>query len=68
MADVVTRWPVDRVLCQGGKLKKANLATGSVKDVCDAGYGVGAAWARDGTILFAKRFNDALYRVPAAGW
>jgi eukaryotic-like serine/threonine-protein kinase len=50
-----------------GKLKKANVATGSVKEIGDADYGVGGAWNRDGTILFAKRFNDGLYRVPASG-
>jgi Tol biopolymer transport system component/predicted Ser/Thr protein kinase len=50
-----------------GKLKKVSLATGSVKEIGDGDYGIGGAWNRDGTILFAKRFNDGLYRVPASG-
>ncbi|MDQ6802719.1 MAG: protein kinase [Acidobacteriota bacterium] len=50
-----------------GKLKKLNVATGSIKEICDAGYGIGAAWSTDGTILFTRYFTDSLFRVPAAG-
>jgi eukaryotic-like serine/threonine-protein kinase len=50
-----------------GKLRRVDLATGSVHVITDGHYGVGATWNRDGTIVFAKRFNDALYRVRAAG-
>jgi Tol biopolymer transport system component len=50
-----------------GRLKKINVATGSVQDLCGGGYGVGGVWTRDGTIYFARRFKDGLYRVPATG-
>ena len=50
-----------------GKLRRVNVATGSIHDICDGGYGVGAAWSRDGDILFAPQFGDGLYRVPATG-
>ena len=50
-----------------GRLKRVNVATGSVRDICRTRYGVGAAWSRDGSILFSQAFNDGLYRVSAAG-
>ena len=50
-----------------GKLRKVNIATGTVQDICPSAYGVGAAWNEDGTIVFASRFNEGLYRVPASG-
>jgi len=31
------------------------------------GYGVSGTWSRSGEILFAPRFADGLYRVPASG-
>lgn len=49
------------------KLKRVNVATGSIHKIADGDYGVGATWSPDGTILFSKRFNDGLYRVRAAG-
>ena len=49
------------------KLKKASLAGGGVTDLCEAQYGGGGAWSRDGTIVFAPNLTDALHRVSAAG-
>jgi eukaryotic-like serine/threonine-protein kinase len=50
-----------------GRLKRVNLATGSVQEICLARYGTGATWSSDGTILFGRAFNEGLYRVPATG-
>ena len=47
------------------KLSKVNVATGSVQPISDSDYGVGGAWAPDGTIIIAKRFQDGLYRVDS---
>ncbi|HEY3191510.1 MAG TPA: protein kinase, partial [Solirubrobacterales bacterium] len=51
----------------GGRLKKADLATGAVQDLCDASRQRGATWNRDGIILFSPRTGDVIYRVPASG-
>jgi Tol biopolymer transport system component len=51
----------------GGRLKRVNLETGSVQEICAGDYGVGGTWNRDGTILFGRRFNEGLNRVNAAG-
>jgi serine/threonine protein kinase len=49
------------------KLRKVDMETGSVQQICDGDYGVGAAWGAGDTIVFAKRFGDGLYRVDAKG-
>lgn len=44
---------------EGGPVVKVTEFSGSL--------GFGCAWLPDGTILFAPRFNDVLYGVPAVG-
>ncbi len=50
-----------------GKLKRVNADGGPVLTICIAERGMGGAWNRDGTIVFAPAPNSGLYRVPAAG-
>lgn len=50
-----------------GKLKKIDLATGGVQNVCDALRGRGGTWSREGTIVFSPNIGAALARVPATG-
>ena len=52
----------------GDRLRRVNVATGSIHDIYKGAYGVGAAWSPDGSeILFCPRFNEGLFRVPATG-
>ena len=51
----------------GGKLKKIDSTGGPAQTLCDAPQGAGGAWSRDNVIVFAPNYEDALYRVPAAG-
>jgi Tol biopolymer transport system component len=53
----------------GGKLKKIDIAGGPPVILCDAPTGQGAAWSRDGVIVFEQYTGgDAvLKKVPAAG-
>ncbi|MDQ3665222.1 MAG: protein kinase [Acidobacteriota bacterium] len=51
----------------GGKLKKIEVTGGPVQTLCDAPEPRGATWNRDGVIVFAPKYADALYRVSAAG-
>jgi eukaryotic-like serine/threonine-protein kinase len=51
-----------------GKLKKTTLNGGVVQTLCDAPDGRGAAWNREGTIVFASNGGDGgLQQVAAAG-
>ena len=50
-----------------GKLSKIELATGSIRILCEARDGRGGAWSPDGTIIFAPWFIGPLQKVPAAG-
>jgi WD40 repeat protein/predicted Ser/Thr protein kinase len=51
-----------------GKLKKIEASGGPAQTLCDAPDGRGAAWNRDGVILFARhRIGEALYRVSSSG-
>ena len=52
--------------CAGGKLKKVDLATGAVQDLCDCPRQRGATWNRDGVIL-SPLGGDVIYRLPASG-
>ncbi len=56
---------------QRGGLKKISIDGGPVLDITAAsesvGDYVGASWAEDDTIVFAKSMSAALWRVPAAG-
>lgn len=50
-----------------GQLKKVSLADGTVVQICGASDLTGAAWAADGTIVFAPGFAGGLFRVSAEG-
>jgi Tol biopolymer transport system component len=51
----------------GSKLERVDLATGTVKEVCDAvGALRGATWNADGTIVFGSS-SIPLQKVPAEG-
>jgi Tol biopolymer transport system component len=49
------------------RLKRVSIAGGDVTVICDAQFGGGATWNRDGVIVFAPRSDMPLYRVPATG-
>ena len=50
-----------------GRLKRIELASGRVQDICEASYSTrGAAWAPDGTIIFGDA-SSALVRVASTG-
>jgi Tol biopolymer transport system component len=50
------------------KLRRLDLATGTVTSVCDSPDVVSSgAWGTNQTILFAPRYFDGLFRVPASG-
>ena len=48
-------------------LKRASVAGGDVAAICEARFGGGATWNRDGVIVFAPGIDTALLRVAAAG-
>jgi serine/threonine protein kinase len=52
-----------------GKLKKLNLAAGTVQVLCEAPNGRGGSWNKDGVILFTPTgtLGVGLYRVSASG-
>ena len=49
------------------RLKRVSISGGDVTVICDAQFGGGATWNRDGVIVFAPRIDTPLYRVSAAG-
>ena len=50
-----------------GKLRKADVAGGSVTDICPSGrFGMGGAWSSRGVIIFST-FGEALKKVPDSG-
>ncbi|MBI2678655.1 MAG: serine/threonine-protein kinase [Candidatus Koribacter versatilis] len=49
-----------------GKMKKIEVATGVVLNICDVAEGRGGAWNEQGVILFGQR-DLALLRTTAAG-
>jgi serine/threonine protein kinase len=51
----------------GGRLKTVDFLSGAVQILCDAQFGFGGTWNRDGTILFAPSLYGPLNRVPATG-
>jgi eukaryotic-like serine/threonine-protein kinase len=51
----------------GGKMKKVEASGGVVQSLCDAPYGRGGSWNRDGVILFTPGIHDVIYRVPDGG-
>jgi eukaryotic-like serine/threonine-protein kinase len=50
-----------------GKLKKVEASGGVVQTLCDAPYGRGGSWNRDGVILFTPGIHDVIYRVADGG-
>ena len=50
-----------------GKLKRIDVNTGVVQNICDSVGTGGGAWNRDGVIIFAPMLESPLFRVPAAG-
>ncbi len=51
-----------------GKLKKIRSDGGEPQSLCPVGrFGGGAAWSKDGTIIFSPFFEGALYRIPSSG-
>jgi Tol biopolymer transport system component len=51
----------------GGKMKKVEASGGVVQVLCDAPYGRGGSWNRDGVILFTPGIHDVIYRIPDGG-
>jgi Tol biopolymer transport system component len=51
----------------GGKMKKVEASGGVVQTLCDAAYGRGGSWNRNGVILFTPGIHDVIYRVPDGG-
>jgi serine/threonine protein kinase len=51
----------------GSKLKKLDVSGGPPQALCDASTGGGAAWNRDGVIIFTPDISNSLYRVSASG-
>ena len=49
------------------KLKRIDVASGTVRTLADAPTPRGGTWNADGTILFAPGGNGPLYRVASAG-
>jgi eukaryotic-like serine/threonine-protein kinase len=50
-----------------GKLRRIELATGSIDDLCDGDLGRGGSWGSKGDILFTQKAVGAIYRVAASG-
>jgi eukaryotic-like serine/threonine-protein kinase len=50
-----------------GKLRRIELATGSIDELCDGDLGRGGSWGSKGDILFTQKAVGAIYRVPASG-
>jgi serine/threonine protein kinase len=50
-----------------GKLKTMEASGGPVTAIADAQTGRGAAWSRDGVIVFAPSIYSGLYQVAASG-
>lgn len=49
------------------KLKKVAAAGGPPVTLCTAPNAKGASWNKDGVIIFAPDYNDAIFRIPAIG-
>lgn len=50
-----------------GKMKKVEAAGGVVQNICDAPYGRGGTWNRDGVILFTPGIHEVIFRVSDGG-
>jgi eukaryotic-like serine/threonine-protein kinase len=51
----------------GGQLKKIDASGGPPQTLCDAPFGGGGAWNRDGVIVFAPTASAPLHRVSSSG-
>jgi len=49
------------------KLKKLDVSGGPVQTLCDAPFGRGGTWNKDGVIIFSPEVIGGLYRVSASG-
>ena len=49
------------------QLKRVSIASGDVAIICEARFGGGGTWNRDGVIVFAPAIESALFRVAATG-
>ena len=49
------------------QLKRVSIASGDVAIICEARFGGGGTWNRDGVIVFAPTIESALFRVAATG-
>jgi len=49
------------------KLKKIDVSGGPATTLCDAQFGRGGTWNRDGVIVFTPSTQSPLYRVSSAG-
>jgi serine/threonine protein kinase len=50
-----------------GKLRRVELATGSIEVLCDAELGRGGSWGSKGDILFTPKSLGSIHRVAASG-
>jgi len=50
-----------------GKLKKIEASGGPAQTLCDAPFGYGGTWNRNGVILFASSDYDPIHRVADSG-
>jgi Tol biopolymer transport system component len=51
----------------GGRLVRADIASGSTTTIANVGTPRGASWSKDGTILFTPTFRSPIYAVPVRG-
>jgi len=51
----------------GEKLKRVDIAKGSVQTLCDAFDPRGGTWNQNGVIVFSPRADTSLYRISAEG-
>ena len=49
------------------RLRKLDVASGSIQTICDAPQARGGSWGIDGTIVFAPDLGTGLFRVSSAG-
>jgi serine/threonine-protein kinase len=50
-----------------GKLKKISLDGSSAVTLCDAPFGRGGSWNRDGVMIFAPASHGGIYKIPDSG-
>jgi serine/threonine protein kinase len=61
--------PDSRSIAYGsnGKLKRSDLTGGNAQVLCDAARIVGGSWSKDGIIIFAPDYRNALVQISAQG-